>query len=623
MSGNPDNAQSAGAAESSSSRGQGSRSQGRRKGKRSNSSKRPSELKGKREEVKDCVCEISSSGSDSFTKTNREVAERVGRAITGAGELRAAAVDLRAGGELEPAPPGDPSAPDFAVRVETWREDRKAWARRAENRLKVKQQIFPAALGQRDPAARPRVEAAADWDDVNANNDVIGMLRLIRSCEVQRQARRDEASALLGSERRLVTFRQSNLASSERCQSLKDKVEAADQLGAAAGEKPDLISARLNSAAADPDLPAEAERQAATAAAKEERPSRLLLSSSDKKRRAGLVRDIENERARGANSCPETLSGARGCVVSCVAPRAPSRHSDEGGVARAQERVSADAEQELQDSRPSQQGGQGGGGDSSRGGRGGGRGGRGGHGGRGGRQGGRGRGRDNDRQVGFEPQSGNAHNQGASQDPDNSDAQLLLDNLDEPGDCCSLPSSIDHVVATAAAKNKHDVSKMLVLDSASTLNVACDENLLRDAREAPAGVKARCSAGQVAIRRQGYLGDFPEPAWLRQNGIVNILSFCVVQRRCHAQRDNRVKDALMVAGPSGAKTPLKPIGKGLRARGAAAGDAPTDAWAFIFAALGEPQRIPRRRARTHRQPTRPTRGEQDHQRKTARRLVAR
>ena len=328
-SGSPDSAQSAGAAESPSSRAQGGGGQGRREGKRGSSSKRSSKLKGKREGVKGCACEISSSGSDSFTKASREVAERAGRAITGAGELRAAAADPRAGGELEPAPPGGLAAPDFATRAGARREDRRARARRAESRLKVKQRAFPAALGQRDPAARPRVEAAAGWGDVSASSDVAGAPRLAGSCEVQRQARRGEASALLGSERRLAALRRSNLASGERCQALKGKVEAAGRLGAAAGEKPDLACAKLSSAAADPGLPAEAERQAAAAAAKEERLSRLLLFNGDKKRCAPLVRDAENERARGANSCPEALPGARDRVASCAAPRAPSRRSGE------------------------------------------------------------------------------------------------------------------------------------------------------------------------------------------------------------------------------------------------------------------------------------------------------
>ncbi len=55
---------------------------------------------------------------------------------------------------------------------------------------------------------------------------------------------------------------------------------------------------------------------------------------------------------------------------------------------------------------------------------------------------------------------------------------------------------------------------MLVLDSASTLNMVCDPDLLHDIHDVPIGINVRCNAGQVTITRQGYLGDFPEPVWL-------------------------------------------------------------------------------------------------------------
>jgi hypothetical protein len=73
------------------------------------------------------------------------------------------------------------------------------------------------------------------------------------------------------------------------------------------------------------------------------------------------------------------------------------------------------------------------------------------------------------------------------------------------------------------------LSKMLVLDSASTLNMVCDPDLLHDIHDVPVGINVRCNAGQVTITRQGYLGDFPEPVWLHTEGIMNILSFNIVQ----------------------------------------------------------------------------------------------
>jgi hypothetical protein len=156
-----------------------------------------------------------------------------------------------------------------------------------------------------------------------------------------------------------------------------------------------------------------------------------------------------------------------------------------------------------------------------------------------------------------------------------------LDNLDESADYYQLPSNIDNIVAITATNRKQDISKMLVLDSASTLNMVCDPDLLHDIHNVPIGINVRCNAGQVTITRQGYLGDFPEPAWLHAEGVVNILSFYIVQRHYHVQYDNHIKDAFLVTGPNGIKVPFRPVGKGLCACGTFPGDASADAWAFI------------------------------------------
>jgi hypothetical protein len=157
-----------------------------------------------------------------------------------------------------------------------------------------------------------------------------------------------------------------------------------------------------------------------------------------------------------------------------------------------------------------------------------------------------------------------------------------LDNLDESADYYQLPSNIDNIVAITATNRKQDISKMLVLDSASTLNMVCDPDLLHDINDVPVGINVRCNAGQrVTITRQGYLGDFPEPVWLHTEGVVNILSFYIVQWHYHVQYNNRIKDAFLVTGPNGIKVPFRPVGKGVYACGTFPGDASANTWALI------------------------------------------
>jgi hypothetical protein len=268
-------------------------------------------------------------------------------------------IDLQLDHLIKHVLPDDPDAPDFPIRFDIWREDCKAWLHRVEGRRRVMEKIFPTVLGQCDPAVRARIKAAETWDNINATNDVIGMLRLIRNCKVQCQTQRDETSTLLDAEQYVMNFHQHTLPDSEYYQSFKDKIETADWLGATIGEKPDLIAAKLATIVAVPDAPTDAERATAVSAVKDAYLAHLFLINNDNKQYAALMCDIENDYTRGNDTYPDTLSSAYNFIINYVAPRTTSRHPDDGGMAYAQEHDDAVGEQGQQDSRPNQQGGRG------------------------------------------------------------------------------------------------------------------------------------------------------------------------------------------------------------------------------------------------------------------------
>jgi hypothetical protein len=145
------------------------------------------------------------------------------------------------------------------------------------------EQIFPTVLGQCAPVVRARIKAVETWDNINTTNDVIGMLCLIRNCKVQRQTRRDETSTLLDVEQSIMNFHQHTLPDSKYYQSFKDEIETADWLGAAIGEKPDLIAAKLATIMAVPDAPTDAKRATVVSAVKDAYLECLFLINSDKK----------------------------------------------------------------------------------------------------------------------------------------------------------------------------------------------------------------------------------------------------------------------------------------------------------------------------------------------------
>jgi hypothetical protein len=550
--------------------GQQENRRGGRRDRRGNRNKnKTTRFKGKCEELKDFVYDINSNSADSFTKTTREIAEYVARTVSGAGEFRTGMIQMQMPPLHPPTFPTNPDAPDFQELVEIWREDRKVYTRRVEERRRIMTQVFPIVLGQCDPSMRARIEADGQWDNINNDCDVIRLLELIRNCEVQRQTRRDEDDTLIEAERAVMNYKQNSLSDSEYYETFKDKVATADRLGAAIGEHPTRVQERLVEVAMDENNPTEDERRTATQEAKDKYLARLFLVNSDKKRYGSLIRDIRNDFTRGQDTYPDTLTGAYDFIVNYEAPRS-TRHVDEGGMAFYNQDQSDD-NRGWQAGR----GGEGRGRSTGRG-RGGGR--------AGGRGRGHGRGRGSgsaQREIGGERDE-HVHGQdGAREDEGGDEAQYLLDNLEETGDYYTLPSNIFEIVAMSASCINLPTLQLLLLDSCSTLCLISNPNLLDNIHEVPVVVRVRCNAGTTYTNLQGYLGDFPEPVWYSPGGIFNILSLKVVAKYYDVEYVSRTEDAFIVTGPNGVKVKFEPTAKGLYACSVRPGGSASDAWAFI------------------------------------------
>jgi len=571
------NAPSAAAEQPSSS----SNRRNRNRNRRSNSKNKASKFKGACKDLEGTIYEISSAGGDSFTKVNRIVAEYCARTVPYAGELRTAMINLQLDPLMPPAFPDVPENDPRAVELGfIWREERKTFSRRCEQRRQALEQVFAIVLGQCDPAVRARIQADANWDNINTDCDVIRMLQLIRNCEVQRQTRRDDMQTLVEATKSAINYRQGSQSNSEYYENFKDKVATADRLGACIGETPGLIQTRLIEVALDEDNPTPAELAQATLEVKEKFLARLFLTNADKKRYGGLSRDIENEHTRGNDTYPDDLTTAYDYIVNYVAPRA-GRHSDDLGVSFFQE-DDHPGNQTERGTRP-QAGSRGGG-------RGGGRGpspGRG-----GGRDGGRGRGRGrsgqsqrdrSQREIGSEPNDGGVHFQ-EDDDIEDDDAQFLLDNLDTDVNYYSLPFNLDEIVATTVARSHVPANKLLLLDSGSTLDMIIDETLLHDIHQVPVGIRVRCNAGCVYVDQQAYFGDFPVPVWFHPDGITNILSYHTVAKHYHIHYDNNKtdgKDAFVVTGPNNVQVKFEPTAKGLYMGRLDCNSEAAEAWAFV------------------------------------------
>ena len=80
------------------------------------------------------------------------------------------------------------------------------------------------------------------------------------------------------------------------------------------------------------------------------------------------------------------------------------------------------------------------------------------------------------------------------------------------------------------------------------------------------------------IRKMGYLGDFPEPVWYDEDGIVNLISLYILQQYYWVVYDNREEDVFRVQLHDGRTLRFEPTEKGLYVCRAGPDDG--DHWAF-------------------------------------------
>jgi hypothetical protein len=429
---------------------QGSNRRGRRNRSNNRTHSRHEIFKGKCEDLKGAIYDVNTSSTDTFAKTNKEVAEYVARAIPGAGEYRTAMINMSLPA-LDPPPhltPGANGAID-PFDVEIWKDEHRRYTKKQEKHEEIESQVFPIVLGQCHPSLRERMQADDNWMEIDEGNNVIQLLQLIQNCEAQGQTCRDPTQAMMEAQSNLMNFKQSqNMSNTEYFEVFQAKLETADLLHAAIGEQAGRVVIELEEIAVDPDVPTNEDCEQARTAAKDKFLARLLLLNADKKRYRELIHDIENNHTRNIGGYPDTPMAAFDILVNYKPSR--SRHvADEGGLS-----FYTDDQDEDDSTQPPQQCGTPGDWHPPAGGRGRGR-----SPGRGGCSGGRGRGRisgrgqGGQREVGSAPGKDNSHQQEAKSDAGN--AQYLLDNLDDNVNYYSyVHPAVDHLVATSSTQER-------------------------------------------------------------------------------------------------------------------------------------------------------------------------
>jgi hypothetical protein len=166
----------------------------------------------------------------------------------------------------EPVPLANPNQ---MVEFELWKMARRTYEKQLEARQCNASRVYALIIGQCSQALRNRMEANEQWERINETSDVMDLLQLIQNCMTQQQTRQKPVHTLMDAEAQIYGFRKKNLANNEYYDKFKDLVTIAKCLGSNIGAQTDRVEAILQTIAADPDVPTEAEQAQAQDQAKD------------------------------------------------------------------------------------------------------------------------------------------------------------------------------------------------------------------------------------------------------------------------------------------------------------------------------------------------------------------
>jgi hypothetical protein len=168
-------------------------------------SNRDTRFQGNNEELKGIVYDISSHEMDSFRQTTIDIAEYIGRKFDNAGEFRLGMPELELPPLVEPALPTDTTN---IVDMELWKLAIREHVKKNERRQTNSDRAYALVLGQCSQALRNRLEADTEWDHVNTSSNLIGLLKLIQQCMIQRQTRKYNVHTVFDAEYAFYTLQQ-------------------------------------------------------------------------------------------------------------------------------------------------------------------------------------------------------------------------------------------------------------------------------------------------------------------------------------------------------------------------------------------------------------------------------
>jgi hypothetical protein len=467
-------------------------------------------ISGKIDQLEGHIYDVaSSSPTDSFTRTTEEIALYVSSNLDRAGEYRTGLVNMLLPPVPRPVPPEDQSD---VVLAALFGEEIKMYSRALESRRNNQGKVFGIILGQCTKAMKDQIEADPNWATVNDSTDVIGLLKLIRAHSHGAQPKREASHMLLDAIQEFYGYRQEYVKDretvimgvSEYYQGFRERLENLERVHGPVGQdEPRVLAYMSDVMHVTSSMPNEvAIRQAKTACRERFLATTLIFHASPSKFR-NLQTELQNNHVLYRSPYPNTLSEAYEILVSRLKIQEDQKRSN-----RRDDIVSQPSF--FQDEH-----------------------------GNGGRGRGRGRGSGRGRNGGDGGRGTNAGDStsGNVASPANGIANSTPSNsasTSQPVNDYMPSSPSDSTTALGISLQQHTDGSIpgtwVILDSASTIDMFVNADLLTDIRHADPPLRIISNAGNVLVHQQATLPGYPFPVWYHPGGAANVLSLYNIQK---------------------------------------------------------------------------------------------
>jgi hypothetical protein len=185
---------------------------------------------------------------ETFNRITQEVAQYIATEVPGAGYMRRALIGLEEPRLLpppKPKPPEEPDDPDdeeewatheieraqHDADLEVWKEEIKLVARRRmEQQINILPSVYAVVWRQCTPDMQELLRSTDVFQAIDESNDVIALLKLIRSSTVMDQRSQHPALNALQAINNFTSFRQMNMSNDTYLEGFRDRLNLCEEV---------------------------------------------------------------------------------------------------------------------------------------------------------------------------------------------------------------------------------------------------------------------------------------------------------------------------------------------------------------------------------------------------------